>query len=239
MKYDKNYSNWKNWDDDNFGYLSKIDKKYFDSEILPIISKFGNKKIKILEIGYGNANFMTYCKVLNIDITGVELNTELIKRAKFNNYKAISYKKFNLHNNKYDLIVAFDVLEHIPANNLTAFFKKISSLLNNQGFLFLRFPNGDSPFGLVNQNGDITHLSAIGSFKIFHLAKISGLNVLKIKPPSQNILNSTILVAVHRLIFNPIKWILNTIVKILMFPDKKIFFFNTNLIALLEKNNAD
>ena len=239
MKYDKNYSNWKNWGDDNFGYLSKNDKKYFDSEILPILRKIGKKEIKILEIGYGNANFMTYCMMHNFDITGVELNMDLIKRAKLKNYKVIRYKDFDLHKDKYDLIVAFDVLEHIPTNSLASFIKKISSLLNRPGFLFLRFPNGDSPFGLVNQNGDITHLTAIGSFKIFHLAKISGLNVIKIKPPSQNILNSTILVAIHRLVFNPIKWILNFIIKILVFPDKKIFFFNTNLIALLEKNNAD
>ena len=53
----------------------------------------------------------------------------------------------NLKGDNYDLIVAFDVLEHIPQEDLPSF-KKVQRLLKEDGSFIARFPNCDSPFGL-------------------------------------------------------------------------------------------
>jgi len=52
------------------------------------------------------------------------------------------------------------VFEHLLENDLYLLFADINRLLCTGGCLVARFPNGDSPFGLEEQNGGFTHLTA-------------------------------------------------------------------------------
>jgi 2-polyprenyl-3-methyl-5-hydroxy-6-metoxy-1,4-benzoquinol methylase len=239
MIFDENYSNWKDWNHSNFGKTSLQDIKYFDAQINPLIKSLHNSRkrydVRVLELGFGNGNFLNYCKTNNLNVTGVELNESLLKIAKSEKFDVIDFESFKKNNDNFDLIVAFDVLEHVPPNELEQLFVKLSNCLNKEGCIFFRFPNGDSPFGLVNQNGDITHVSSIGSFKISHLADVASLDVERVCPPAQPLIAGNYLITLHRLIFGPVKMFLNFLIKIIMFPDKKIYFFSTNLTATLRK----
>jgi SAM-dependent methyltransferase len=79
---------------------------------------------------------------------------------------------------RFDLIAAFDVAEHIPAQELPGFMRALKERCAPGGLLLLRYPNGDSPFSLLHQNGDLTHLSAIGRNKLQQLASMSGWTVV-------------------------------------------------------------
>ena len=77
-----------------------------------------------------------------------------------------------------DAIFLFDVLEHIPQNEIEVFLRKLSHLLRNGGSLVIRTPNGGSPLGLANQHGDPTHVTVVTSTKLHFLAASAGLDVL-------------------------------------------------------------
>lgn len=157
----KNYIKFKDWKSENFGKYTVSEKIYYDKEFdfIPDI-----RKLSILEIGYGNGALMSYFRDKGADIFGIEVNKDLVSLAQKNNYIVCAADDLSTYlTRKFDLIVAIDVLEHIDKENLSDVVKFYFDRLDSGGIFFARFPNGDSPFGLRNQNGDITHRVQIGS----------------------------------------------------------------------------
>ena len=163
MNKNINYINWKGWDPETFSKTSKLEAAYYQN----IIKLIGLKESsKILEIGFGNGSFLGYAKNQNFYCEGVELNESLVDLAvnkNFSVYKSLDDIKSD---KKYDLIILFDVVEHISETNIESFFKELSSYLKETGSIFLRFPNGSSPLGLANQHGDVTHCNIITVSKL-------------------------------------------------------------------------
>lgn len=233
--YDTDYLDWKNWDSSNFGKLTKSQKAYFYSEIKKIVGPH-SEGLKVLEIGFGNGSFLEYGRQELWDISGTELNANLVEIAKERGYKDVYHSKdlSSFQNNSFDLVVAFDVLEHIHHEQLINFLNNIKRVLKSGGYFIARFPNGDSPLGLANQNGDITHQTSIGIGKIFHLSRILNLELISCQGEALPLKGIGVLLFIHRLITLPINWILNTIFKILYFPRENITFFSRNLVVILK-----
>ena len=63
----------------------------------------------------------------------------------------------------FDLVVAFDVMEHMTGEQLLVLFDTLAALLKSGGHVLARFPNAQSPLGCVTQNGDWTHRSALSA----------------------------------------------------------------------------
>jgi cyclopropane fatty-acyl-phospholipid synthase-like methyltransferase len=144
-----NYIKWKSWGE-TFGQLKRGEISYFDAEISRTKSKF-SKNSKVLEIGFGNGNFLQYAKINNWDIVGIEANQALVKIAGKKGFNVKHLEDISsFPNETFDLIVAFDVIEHIPQNLLPQFFLDVKKKLKDGGFLIARFPNGDSPIGQKN-----------------------------------------------------------------------------------------
>tara|TARA_A100001011_G_C14158329_1_gene777107 strand:- start:345 stop:1061 length:717 start_codon:yes stop_codon:yes gene_type:complete len=235
--YDENYIKWQNWKYSNFGSLDNYQRKYFDKLINKIKSdKY--KSFKVLEVGYGNGSFLSFAKYNKWEVHGVEVNNILLENARKKGYRifssieeAINYKE------KYDLIFAFDVLEHLNTNQLEELFISINILLKHNGSFIARFPNGDSPFSLSTQNGDITHLTSVGSGKIIYLSKKYNMNIDYIGGDVVPLINSSLLKVIHRLITLPIKFIIDFFVNILFYPGDnfRISFTAKNLLVILRK----
>lgn len=176
--YADEYTTWKNWTNETFGILSKSEERYFSSEM----KKLGKEILpnsNVLEIGFGNGCFMQYSKKQNWMVTGIEANLELVNTAKNFGYKALHSDAMEaMQSSQFDLIAAFDVLEHIPQSDILNFLSHIKRMLKNDGVFIARFPNGDSPFGLANQNGDLTHVTAIGSEKFRYLVQRLNLELI-------------------------------------------------------------
>ncbi len=152
------YENWKNWGD---GFsCDDQDREYFNGEL-------GNIKFtcsKILEIGFGSGSFLRWCRYSNIEVVGVEVNENLLKRAKNMGYDVRLSNLLELEKEfpeRFDCIVAFDVFEHLPMEEIRTTLRSSEALLKPGGHLLLRFPNSQSPFGLAAQFGDPTHRSML------------------------------------------------------------------------------
>jgi len=104
--------------------------------------------------------------------------------------------------------------------------------LRDGGHFIARFPNGDSPFGLPYQNGDVTHVTAIGSGKVAFFAAKSNMEIVFLGGEAQPIRGTSLVHFVHRLIAVPTKRIVNWFVKNIFFPRSSIEFCAANLTLI-------
>ena len=150
---------------------------YFDQELKKIDNL---EKKKIIEIGYGNGFFLDWAKKNKLDIVGYEISKEFHKKAEIN-HKVILGDGNNISKEvaeKFDLIVLFDVVEHISKERLLNFFQNLNDLLNKNGEILLRFPNGSSAAGLEYFNSDLTHYSFLNKRSLKMLAEINNFELV-------------------------------------------------------------
>jgi 2-polyprenyl-3-methyl-5-hydroxy-6-metoxy-1,4-benzoquinol methylase len=174
MDLNKNYIDWKDWDEHSFGLTSKLEEVYFNNIIRLVKIK---KHSKILEIGFGNGSFLGYALRNKMNYEGVEQNETLLDWAHKQNIPSYASIDKIEKNPQYDLIILFDVIEHIKDSEIQDFLKSMSHLLNPNGSIFLRFPNGSSPLALANQYGDVTHCNVVTMSKLSFWCYNSSLEV--------------------------------------------------------------
>lgn len=122
-----------------------------------------NKKANILDIGCGFGNLLkAFQETGYTNLTGIDISEEQIVKAKelnsqinFSCIDLISFLKTS--NEKFDLITAFDVIEHLEKEEAITTLNLIFSALNENGKIIIQTPNAESPwFGAVAY-GDFTH----------------------------------------------------------------------------------
>ena len=233
-KYGQEYLEWKNWG--NNESFSRLDK-HIESSYSEEIARTELLHIRdVLEIGFGNGSFLTYARNRNWNIVGTEMNPTLVAQARSLGFDARNSNAIDsMEVEHFDLIVAFDVLEHIHQNEIPAFLASVRTLLRHGGVFLARFPNADSPFGLPYQHGDVTHVTAIGSAKVEYFARMLDFDIVYIGGDAHPLWCGSYLHFCHRLIANPIKKILEIFVKIIFFPTAKVTFFSSNIVIALKK----
>ena len=126
--------------EDPLKYLAYEEATYF-----PVYDYLKNKKkLKILEVGCGYGYLSYAIKKSGMDITGIDISGEAINyaRSNFGNF----YTQSNIENldpakNKYDVIIATELIEHLIDPN--EFLKKCRELLKDEGVILLTTPDKD------------------------------------------------------------------------------------------------
>jgi len=174
------YANWKGWDADRFGQYSRSDARYFDWHVRRCLSARAPSAapVQVLEIGFGNGSFMGWARDRGYQVTGTEIQPLLLERARAAGWSVAPGLPPTGPKRHYDLIVAFDVLEHLARADWPAVMEQMTSHLDANGRVLIRVPNGDSPFGRLNQHGDITHVTTFGTQMLRQLAALHGLELL-------------------------------------------------------------
>ncbi|NDV63035.1 class I SAM-dependent methyltransferase [Puniceicoccales bacterium CK1056] len=175
-----NYRQWKNWSKDRS--VEKWFIEYFEGEI----RQAGLTEAKsLLEVGFGNGDFMRWALSQGKQITGTEIIPELVERGRESGLDVYLYNIADMEiddgplaGKRYDGIILFDVIEHLTAKDGMLALKRLAGLLNPGGRIVLRFPNGDSPLSVPIQNGDHTHRNAIAKSKLVQMCLGTGLTVL-------------------------------------------------------------
>lgn len=231
--YDKTYSLWKSWNESQFGVLEPFEERYFDKELKRAKCEFP-ADTKVLEIGFGNGKFLSYARKKGWSVVGIEANEQLVDLAGKQAFNALNADNLShIQSGQFDLVVAFDVLEHIPKEDLIGWYFEIHRVLKIGGCFIARFPNGDSPFGLLNQNGDVTHVTSIGSVMARYFATRADMKIVYMGGEAQPLVGETAVHTLHRCLTWPIKGFINVAIRLLFFPKTKVDFcaFNYTLIC--------
>jgi 2-polyprenyl-3-methyl-5-hydroxy-6-metoxy-1,4-benzoquinol methylase len=169
------YSKWKGWlSSTPFAELAEIQSRRFAAQLDRLGIPYRN--INALEIGFGNGDFMAFLKNNGSRVEGTEIQPSLLEAAKGKGFVAATSLD-GLGGGPYDLIAAFDVLEHLTIEQLRELFAKCKPLLKPGGAMVFRFPNADSYAGMPAQHGDFTHITPIGQTKLWQLVEPHGLRI--------------------------------------------------------------
>lgn len=224
MEY-TDYSNWKGWlTEIPFAEQSEVQDKRFKLQLERFAIPY--KQINALEIGYGNGGFIRFLTNNASKIEGVEIQESLLEAAKKIGVP-VQRSINDVTCGPYDLIVAFDVLEHLTAEELKSFFQKCQSLLKDDGAMLFRFPNAESFAGLGAQNGDFTHITAIAQTKLQQIIEPCGFKIVKFE--GEVIYPKKAIVHAIRTVFRYI------LMKGMGVGSKH--FFSTNVVAFIKKNH--
>lgn len=183
-KFNESYSDWKKWSWKHYADLTGSTKRYFEGENKKLNL---SKNTRILEIGFGEGEFLEWAKNRGYKVSGIELIDSLVERARNEGFCAdsvdlcvegnLSSDFIELDDNSYDVIIAFDVVEHMEPLEFRQFLKNASRLLSPRGAIMARVPNSGSLLGLRLQNGDQTHKISFTLSKMRQLLVNSGFEV--------------------------------------------------------------
>jgi len=230
---EKAYLQWKNWSKESFGQMRKGDFAYFDSELGSILRQC--QVHRVLEIGFGEGTFLGFCKAKGFKVTGVELSQSLIAVAQSAGYEVVhSDNMQTLSAGEFDLVVAFDVIEHIEGDQILDFFRALAGLMSANGRILVRFPNADSWLGNVNQNGDITHVAAVGYQKLVYIAQQTGLQIEEFRAERRRGFASGLIFGLHMLVSEPLRRIIALGLRAVYFPKVPIVLTSSNVVAILK-----
>lgn len=179
------YVGWKGWRDTDFGCFDREDALYYVRELHAsgIASVLG---LRVGELGYGNGTFAGWVRNAGGFWVGREAIPELQQRAAqagFDVIAADSSFSSACGSAKLDLIVAFDVIEHLELDAIRSFLSDAKEALRPGGLLLVRFPSGDSPFSGAFYYADLTHRTLLGSIAARQLAMEAGLEAYQVRSP--------------------------------------------------------
>ena len=171
------YLDWKHWEVERFGRCPDSESRYFAWHIRK--ARLPAPPNRVLEIGFGNGNFLGYCRSQGWQAAGIEVNEILKQRATAAGFQVHQDVHVIPETEHFELIAAFDVLEHMPIDQAQTFLATLRSRLAPQGAILLRVPNGDSPFGRTSQHGDRTHIETYGLGKLRQISLAAGLTITR------------------------------------------------------------
>lgn len=136
------------------------------------VLKIANRNMKILDFGCGNANLLELLyrnKFRPQKYLGLDIRKQIIDGLKLK-YKDLDFAEFkeqdlcgNINlDNDWDIIVCFEVIEHIGKKNVNTFLQNIKKLMNENTILLISTPCYDQETGAANNhiiNGEVCELT--------------------------------------------------------------------------------
>lgn len=146
----------------------KIDLGNFNSNV-EFLKKTGllKKGQKVLEIGTGSGKMLRYLKEQGHNVVGADVNDECIQFAKdrfgIEVRKLTDKNKLPFKDNSFDIILSFDVLEHIPDTDIHL--QEVKRVLKPGGYYLLTTPNK-----LTNLPYEIWKKKSFTEYKKYHMS---------------------------------------------------------------------
>jgi SAM-dependent methyltransferase len=235
--YGSAYLEWKHWNPQSFGALSVRESADF-AALLRKARVHIPAGSPVLEVGFGNGTFLEFGLRRGWAMHGTEVNPGLLECARQKGFEATETETPEpFPSQSFDMVAAFDVMEHIPLEELPGFLRQVRRVLRPGGVFVARFPNGDSPFGRHIQNGDVTHRTEIGSIRARYLATQAVMNVVFLGCEVQAIWAGRAHTP-HRLFAVPVKKLMNAFLNLVFSPRDPLPFCSANLELVLRKPDA-
>jgi len=139
-----------------------------------------DRVISILDLGCGAGSLLYFLRMAGYqNCRGVDTSIEQVKAAAALGIEGVTQGDLfeslrYTPENSIDVIVAFDVIEHLTKLELLAFADEVSRVLQSGGRWIIHAPNADSPFGMSVRYRDWTHEQAFSISSINQVLKTSG-----------------------------------------------------------------
>lgn len=174
---DRNYSMYEDYDElkgwDSFFKPNFREAHLFAKEFRKI--ELTNKYL--IDIGFGSGALIGWAIEQRAIVAGVEIQEKLLEAAQNCGVKAFASLN-EAPSNSYDVVTAFDVMEHLPLDEIPLFLNQIYRVAKPNATVIFRFPNCQSPAGLISQFGDHTHVSLLsGPLGVYMLKKAGFVNI--------------------------------------------------------------
>ena len=162
-----------------------------------LISKTINDRDRVLEIGSGNGLVGLYLKQKfeNIIYKGIEIDHKIATRAQSFGLDILNddFRVIKGFTDKFDVIMMWEVLEHIQDLNLCL--ELLKNVLNKDGTLLLSVPNYEKRLNYKNNNnklfqsGPPIHLNYFTIDSLRKIFKLYGFKNIKIREKSMPYFN--------------------------------------------------
>ncbi len=123
--------------------IQQIPLRWFEKDTLKKYHPFGSRKL--LEIGCGTGRFLFASEKAGWETYGIDISQKAVGLAKEllpkSKIKAGTIEEADLLPNSFDMIVAFEVIEHVE--NPYTFLSKIRNFLRDDGILVISTPDWD------------------------------------------------------------------------------------------------
>jgi len=164
------------------GYAFSKEKRKIFQYHLNILFSMKNKIKTVLDIGCAFGYFLSLCDKVGIKTYGLEVSDYAVNEAKKYTQAEIR-KPVKLNslfiNERFDVITAFDVLEHL--NNDKRILKFAYDRLKTDGILYGTTPNAKYFLNRLFGEADPTHINVHGAVYWFNLLRDIGFRDIKIK----------------------------------------------------------
>lgn len=140
---------------------------------------------RLFEIGFGSGGLLAWAAERGADVAGSEINPECLAAARDRDVELLPTDLTNVvddHIETFDIIIAFDVFEHLALDEVRSNLQFCAMMLKPGGVMLVRFPNCQSPFGLLHQHGDITHRTPLSGDQMRQLVMGLPLEVAEVRP---------------------------------------------------------
>jgi len=233
------YIDWKGWNSSTFGTYSREERIQFAAEIRRTEIML-NQQTKVLEIGFGNGSFAGWIREHTRHYVGIEANRMLIERANAAGFEAYSsQEKMDViaGGRTFDLIVAFDVIEHMALEDIIGTLRTWKERLSDSGRILIRVPSGDSPFSGRVMYGDITHKTLLATTALRQIASLTGLDLVATYPPALPVFGLGLKKAAERAVVATARKMLTFLVNA-TFHGNRHGVVTSNLVAILKAKNT-
>lgn len=165
------YREWKQWDRlfDPQPHESALFAKEFRG--ITITGK------RWLDIGFGSGALLGWARSQGASIAGIEIQPGLREAAEAQGIKTFDGLD-SVPDASFDIVTAFDVLEHISRDKLGTFLENVCRIATPHAVIVFRVPNCQSPLGLINQFGDPTHVTMLSGPILSSLCNQAGMDTI-------------------------------------------------------------
>ena len=181
--YEKYYSAFKKGEPrERFGFLHL--RLWYNEKYLPLLKGY-RTDTPILDLGCGQGFMLRYLQSAGFtNLTGVDISGEQVAVAQARGFNAVQADAFSFlreNEEKFEVIVAIDIVEHFKKEELYELLQLVFKALKPGGSFILQTPNGEGLMPGYVIYGDLTHFTILSPLSLKHILSVTGFEKILVK----------------------------------------------------------